>query len=195
MAIELPAKPGTRHIKYELLDFGFVQRGVGGGVTRIDRPGNRYRVTAIWPPMHPADARVFETRMARARSEGLRIPIPLLGESQGTPGRTVVDGTDSGGTVLKLRGGNPGYQFKEGYWLTLVHDGKGSAHRVNAPAAVAADGTAELAVEPPLRVFPDDGDEVNAAKPWIEGPVTALEPFEHPVTRRITLTCTIEEDS
>lgn len=195
MAVELPAKPGTRHIKYELMDFGFVQRGVGGGAVRIDRPGNRYRVTAIWPPMHPADARVFETRMARGRSEGLRIPIPLLGESQGTPGPVVVNGTDSGGTVLKLRSGNPGYRFKEGYWLTLVHAGKSSAHRVTAPVAVGAGGTVTLAVEPPLRVFPADGDAVEAARPWIEGPVTAIDPFEHPVNRRVTLSCTIEEDS
>ena len=121
--------------------------------------------------------------------------MPLLGETQGAPGSPVVDGTDSGGTTLKLKTASPGYVVKEGYWLTLVHAGVYHLHRAAAVAVVGADGKATLTVEPPLRVFPANGDAVLLARPMIEGLVTALEPYEHPVNRRIQLTATIEESA
>lgn len=190
--IELPTSPGTRHAEIEPIDMGFTQRAANGSGLRIDRPGNRYRMVIEWPPMTYDQARVFEVRLERARSEGLRYPVSLVGSTQGAPGATVVDGGDSGGTTLKLRGGNPGYLFKEGYWLTLTKSGTGYLHKVASGGKVGSDGKIVLTVEPPLRVFPADGNAVEAARPTIEGEVT-FERWQHPVNRIVSLSATIEE--
>lgn len=193
MTILLPSSPGTRHARIEPIDTGFLQRNANGAAERIERPGSRYRVTFSWPVMTPDTARPFVVRLERGRRERVRVPISLLGESQGAPGSAVVNGSDSGGTTLKLRSATPGYVFKEGYWLTLVHAEIYHLHKVSLQAIVAGDGTVTLQLEPPLRVFPADGAAVLIEQPWIEGFVVDLQPIEHPVNRRIQLTATIEE--
>ena len=192
--ITLPTVPAVRHQEVEPIDTGFTQRAVSGAALRIDRPGSRLRLHFEFPPMDPASARVFEVRLQQARSGGLRHPVSLIGGSQGLPGATVVNGTDSGGTVLKVTGGNPGYVVREGYWLNVIHAGLRYLHRVTAAATLNGSGAATLAVEPPLRIFPSNGDSVELAAPVIEGECS-FERFVHPVNRRITLAMTIEESA
>ena len=158
-----------------LLDLGFVQEYAGGGSARIDRPGNRFEIELSFPLAYGDDARVLVARLTRAKSAGLRVEYPLQGVSQGSPGAPVVDGTDSAGRTLKLRGLTVGYVAKEGYWLTLI-DGAGKyyLHLVTALASAGNDGKATLAVEPPLRVFPGDGAVVLLAKPMVEGFVSSV---------------------
>ena len=105
----------------------------------------------------------------------------------------MVNGNDSGGTVLKLAGLIPGQVVAEGYWLNLTHAGRINLHKVCSSVVVSGPGTATIAVEPPLRVFPANLDPVNLTSPMIEGLVVALEPIELPHNRRIVLTATIEE--
>lgn len=158
-----------------LLDLGFVQEYAGGGSLRVDRPGNRFEVDLAFPLASGDDARVLVARLTRAKSAGLRVEYPLQGVSQGNPGSPVVDGTDSAGRTLKLRGLTKGYMAKEGYWLTLI-DAAGNhyLHQVSALAVAASDGKAVLTVEPPLRLFPPDAAVVLLAKPLVEGYVTGV---------------------
>ena len=102
--IELPSHIVPNSALPKQVDFGFVQEAAGGAMTRIDRPGNKFEVELGFPPMKAADARIFVARLNRARGQGLRVEYPLQGQSQGNPGSPVVDGTDSAGTTLKLRG-------------------------------------------------------------------------------------------
>ena len=190
--ITLPASPAVRHCEVEPIDMGFTQRAANGAGLRIDRPGNRYRMVLEWPPLTYDQARVFEARLERARTAGLRHPVSLVGTGQGLPGAPVVNGSDSGGTTLKVRGCTAGYWFREGYWLNVEVAGVRSLHRVAADVQVGAPGTATLTVEPPLPVFPADGDTVIADAPTIEGECS-FERFVHPVNRRVTLSATIEE--
>ena len=158
-----------------MIDMGAVQESVGGTMTRIERPGNRFEVELEFPIGRGSDVRVLIARLTRAKNEGLRVEFPLQGVSQGNPGTPVVDGTDSSGRTLKLRGLTVGYQAKEGYWLSLVNStGTRYLHQVSALATADGTGKATLAVEPPLRVFPGDGWTVLLGKPEVEGLVTSV---------------------
>ena len=168
--IELPEQIVPNGAQPTLIDFGFVQESAGGAALRIERPGNRWQVELTFPAMTGDDARLLALRMARAKNEGLRVEYPLQGVSQGVPGAPVVNGSDSGGRVLKLRGLTRGYMIKEGYWLNLIgSDGARYLHLVALPVRADAAGLAVLTVEPPLRIFPGDGNLAELAKPVIEG--------------------------
>lgn len=155
----------------ELIDFGFVQRpATGAAVTRIDRPGSRWRAAFTFPPMQADRARVLIRRLTAARREGLRLRWPLNGVNQGEPGVPVVDGAVTGGATLALRGVTPGYVAKEGYWLSVI-DAAGARYLHQVAGTVAADAAGEvtLSVQPLLRCALADGAAVLLAAPEMEG--------------------------
>lgn len=181
--IELPAEHRPRSMRVIPVDYGFEQRPpLGGAIRRIDRPGNKFQVQFTFNRIEGDDARVIVNRLLRARREGLRIRLPLA-HPQGDPGAAiVVDGTDSAGTTLKLRGLVPGVRIKEGWWLTVI-DGDGVRYLHNNCTTVMADATgrATLTIEWPLRYFPADGNQVLLAAPEVEGIVTEVVAWEHEV--------------
>lgn len=193
--IELPASPAPRDVSPRLLSFDLTLRpATGAAVTLIARPGSRFAADFAFPPMMPDAARVFVARLLKAKSEGLRMPFPLLGVSQGIPGTPVVDGAGQAGTSLAVRGLNPGYVAKEGWWLSIEDaDGQHYLHVVTAPATADGTGDATLSIHPPLRSPFADGDTVHLAKPMIEGLVTSDVQWPLPVNRRVELSFTIEE--
>lgn len=161
-------------VAQQLIDFGFMQESVGGTLTRIDRPGNRWEIEVSFPALPAATAKVLQRRLVRAKTEGLRMNYPLLGQSQGSPGTPVVDGATSAGRVLKLRGMTVGYVVAEGYWLSLTDSGGTRyLHQVAAQVTVDGAGKATLTVDPPMRIIPADGNSVNLTAPQIEGLVTS----------------------
>lgn len=193
--IELPNLPGPNGASPTLIDFGMILRpATGAAVGRIDRKGSRYRVGVTYPPMKPEVADVFVSRLLRAKSEGLRIPYPLL-RSQGSPGSPVVDGAGQTGTTLNLRGLNPGYAIKEGFWLSIVDaTGQHYLHNVRSAVMVGAPGTAAISVTPELRVPFADGAAVHLAVPMIEGFVAGNEwGWAIPVNRLIAVEFEMEE--
>jgi hypothetical protein len=102
--------------------------------------------------MVPAVARVFISRLLEAKRVGrLLINFPLLGERQGSPGSPVVDGAGQAGATLKLRGLNPGYTIKEGYWLSIIDtNDQHYLHNARSMVRVGADGH-RAASPPPFR--------------------------------------------
>lgn len=173
--LELPTTPQPADVTASLLDYGMVLRPASGApALRVNRGGSRYSVQVTMPAMKADIARQFLSRLQSAKREGLRIPYPLLGVSQGSPGSPVVNGTDSAGTTLKLRGLTVGYTVKEGYWLSVTNaSGVSFLHNVRATVVVAAGGTVNLTVEPPLRSVFLDGAVVRLAAPVVEGIVTS----------------------
>jgi hypothetical protein len=193
--IELPERPSPNGASPSLIDFGMILRpATGAAAGRIDRKGSRYRVGVSYPPMKVEVADVFVARLLRAKSEGLRIPYPLL-RSQGSPGSPVVDGAGQSGTTLNLRGLNPGYAIKEGFWLSIVDaSGQHYLHNVHTPVMVGAGGTATIGITPELRVPFADGATVNLAVPMIEGFVVGNEwGWAIPVNRLIAIEFEMEE--
>ena len=195
--IELPKLPAPNSVSPALIDFGFVQRpSLGGRATRIERAGGRYRAEIGFPPMKPELARVFVSRLLRAKSEGLRIEFPLLEVSQSPCGAPVVDGAGQTGKTLAIRGLTPHYAFREGFWLTLIDgfDGARYLHNCGTTVAAGADGRATIALAEALRVPFADGASVLLARPTIEGFVTGEDwQWQIPVERLIALSVPIEE--
>jgi hypothetical protein len=199
--ITLPASPAPNGAEAELIDFGMIQRpALGARATRIDRPGNRYRVVISFPPMKSELSRVFVSRLIAAKSEGLRVKFPLLRQHQGSPGTAVVvDGAGQAGKTLAIRGLTPNYAFREGYWLSIVDDaggGDGAAYLHNCRSTVAANaaGEATIVLAEALRWPFGDGATVLLAQPVIEGFVTGEAwSWQIPVNGLIQLSVPIEE--
>lgn len=174
--ITLPAAPAPRSIEPALIDFGSVLKPpTGGKADRLNRKGNRYRALVSIPPMVAADARIFIARLLRAKTEGLRIALPLL-VPQGSPGAPVVNGAGQAGTTLNVRGLTAGYVAAEGYWLSVVDaSGQHYLHNLGASSTASGGGTAALTITPELRVPFADGATIHLAAPMIEGLVQGEE--------------------
>lgn len=170
--LTLPAGIEPASATPRLIDFGFEQEAAGGNATRIDRPGNRWEVVVQLPLLIGEQARQVTRRVQRAKSEGLRLTMPLLGVAQGTGGTPQVDGTASSGRTLNLKGMTPAYVLREGYWITLVgSDGTRYLHQVADDATVAGTGKVTATVDPPLRHVTANNDTVLIEAPTIEGRV------------------------
>lgn len=194
--IEFPAQFGPQSFVMRLMDFGGVMRPpLGGAVTRVNRLGNRYSADVSMPPLELDDGRVFVSRLIRAKTEGLRMEIPLTLGMQGVPGvAATVDGAVAGGTSLPVKGVNAGWVAKEGYWLSVVKDGQHYVHNIAAQTQADAAGDVTLTIAPELRVSLADGAVVHLAKPMIEGFVggEAAE-WEWSLAHHATISFTIEE--
>lgn len=194
--IELPADPAPNGVTPRLIDYGLTLRSpTGGSALRVDRAGSRFGAEISFPPMPAKTARVFVSRLLAAKSEGLRIEYPLLGESQGVPGAPVVDGAGQAGALLAVRGLTPFYACKEGFWLSIEDaDGQHYLHNCRATVVADASGDAAISIVPALRVPFADGATIHLAKPMIEGLVDGDEfAWQIPVNKLIALAVTIEE--
>lgn len=191
--IELPPSPQPNSMEPTLLDYGSIQRGAAS--LRVDRPGSRYMVAFTYPPMQADMARKFTARLQRAKSDGIRVPVPLLGVSQGIPGAPVVDGAGQAGKTLAVRGLTARYIAKEGFWLTIIAvDGSAYLHTVAETAVADATGKATISIEPALRAPFADGDSIELAKPYVEGFIDGESwGWSVPVERLIAVGFSLEE--
>lgn len=189
--IILPSSPAVATVEPFYVDTGLTQRPpTRATITRIDRPGSHYGAKVSYPPMPAAIASVFISRLVRAKSEGLRMPFPLTGVSQGSPGTPEVNGSGAGGILLPVTGLTGGYQWKEGYWLNVVDaDGVHHLHSISANGA----GNGVIPVWPPLRGEFPDGCLVVMDAPRIEGAITSDISWPLPSDEIVTLEFTIEE--
>ena len=194
--IELPTGVYPRSAKASLLDYGVIVRPSSGApAQRYDRLGSRYAMEFELPPMVPETARLVRARLVKAKRAGLRMPVPLPEGPQGSPGVPLVDGTDSAGTTLKLKGLTPGYMVREGYWLNVT-DAAGALylHDVAEPVRAGTDGKATVTLGIPLRCALANNAVVLLARPVIEGLLTSDVSLTDPVGRLVSgVTFTIEE--
>ncbi len=190
--IELPDFARVGSAVPTFVDAGFTQRGVGS-LSRIDRKGSRYKLACSYGPFYPEQGRVMVARLISGKSEGIRIPYPLL-IPQGSPGSPVVAGVHATGKSLAIRGLTPGYFCKEGYWLSLVKSGQHFLHNVKAGGMASAGGELTITLNEMLRDSFADGDTVNLAKPMVEGYVEGNEwQWSLAVDRVIPIEFMIEE--
>jgi hypothetical protein len=194
--ITLPTGVTARSVKASLLDFGFINRPSSGApAQRYDRLGSRYAMEFELPPLPGDVARTVKARLTVAKREGLRMPVPLMGGTQGGAGVPLVDGTDSAGTTLKLKGLTPGWFAREGFWLNVT-DASGALylHDIAEPVRVASNGKVTLTLGIPLRCALADDAAVRIANPVIEGLVTSEVGWSDPVGRVISgIAFTVEE--
>ncbi|MBZ9649994.1 hypothetical protein K9B33_20885 [Sphingobium sp. 3R8] len=169
--IILPTSPGTIDAIPRVLDFGAVlEPGSGARTQRLNRMGNRYGVAFQLPPLKNKDeGRVWVNRLVRGQQEGARIRYPLLDFNPGTPGAFVVNGSGQAGKLLNVRGGTPGYQFKEGQPFNVIVGGEYFLDFIAADVTANGSGNATITLSQMLRVEPTDGAALAIAEPMIEG--------------------------
>jgi hypothetical protein len=168
--IELPSENYPMTAAPRFIDYGFLQRGaIGSQTKRIDRKGSRYMIAVSMGPFTPTTARLLVARLISAKSEGIRIPYPLL-ESQSGCGSPLVDGAGQTGTTLALKALTAGYTCREGYWLSIEdQNGRHYLHNVKTGGRAASDGTLSIVISPELRWPFLNNAAVHLAKPYIEG--------------------------
>lgn len=194
--LTLPEWPAPNGATVTAVDRGGVLRGASA--LRVNRLGNHYRASVTYPPMNDAErARVFVSRLIRAKRQGLRLPYPLLDVDQSQCGNgVVVDGAGQAGASLALRGLSPAIVVREGFWMSVEDaDGQHYLHNVGADVLVGADGRAVVSVADTLlrRDFAD-GARVHLVKPMIEGLVEGDDAsWELAVDRNLSIAFMIEE--
>lgn len=190
--IELPDFAVRGSATPMFMDAGFTQRGVQS-LARIDRKGSRYKLACTYGPFHPDEGRVMVSRLIAAKQEGLRVAFPLL-HDQGSPGSPLTVGAFSTGRTINLDGMTPGYFCKEGYWLSLVKDGRHYLHSVRTGGRVSSTGTLTITLNEMLRDSFADNTVVHLAKPMVEGLIEGDEwSWALAVDRVIPVEFTLEE--
>lgn len=173
-------------------DAGFTQRGIQS-LERIDRKGARFKMACAYGPYPPEQGRVMVARLIAGKQEGIRIELPIL-HNQGSPGSPRLSAAVTTGKVIQLENLTPGYFCKEGYFLSLVKDGRHYLHSVRSAGMASGAGTLTVTLNEMLRnSFPDE-TPVHLAKPMIEGFVEGDEwAWSLSVDRVIPIEFAIEE--
>ncbi|RKF23380.1 hypothetical protein D6851_02600 [Altericroceibacterium spongiae] len=173
MAILLPSKPGPGPFEPQYRDFGGVMQGaLGGAAQRNNRLGNRWRIDVTMPAMQPIEAAEWSVMLPRAVRLGARYPIRQPGLALGSPGAVRVAGAGQAGDSLTLDGFTVGHAIRAGQWVSLVTNGQRYLYKFAENARIGVGGMAKLAIEPLLRVIPQDNDIAEITQPYIEGNLT-----------------------
>lgn len=190
--IELPGFATSGNFAPTFLDAGFTQRGVQS-LARINRKGGRYKIAFSYGPYVPEQARVMVSRLIAGKQEGLRLALPLL-HSQGSPGAPLLNGAVTTGREIVLDGLTPGYVCSEGFWLSLVKDGRHYLHSVGLGGTANGAGQLTLELNELLRDSFPDNTVVNLAAPMVEGLVEGDEwAWQVAVNRVVPIEFAIEE--
>lgn len=175
--IDLTALEITGGTTPRLLDWGGELTPPFGGVSqRIDRLGSRHSIDVVVPPkaMEP-DGRIWISRLKRAKQQGGIIAFPQPDFEAGAPGAPLVASAVAAGSVVPLKGLNPGYVVREGQWLSISHGGRWYIYSVDQDTMASADGTLSLLVTPMLRSQLSLNDVVRLDAPWLEGWISGNE--------------------
>ncbi len=169
--IDLPTDIGPSSASAALIDFGaFLTPPLGGPVQRVDRMGNRFRISVGMPPMLSAsDGRRWVSRLIRGKTEGARMPFPLLDFDPGAPGAPLINGAGQTGTSMIMDGFTPNYVLREGQFFSIVTGGRHHLYNVRTETIASNTGTVTLPISPMIRVAHLDNDVCHFGQPMIEG--------------------------
>ncbi len=167
---DLPDYPSPSGAEIGLMDYGsLLVPALGGPVQRVNRLGNRFRIAVTMPPMTTKTARAWIARLTMAKSEGARMPLPLLDFNAGAPGAPLINGVGQAGSTLNIDGLTPNYVFREGQTFSILTGGKHHLYMVAAETIASTLGVAALPLTTALRRQHLDNDPLHVAKPMIEG--------------------------
>ena len=169
--VDLPRAPFpvAATISWTLVDFGGTAQGpLGGSAQRVNRLGNRWKVSFTLPRMAFDDANLWQARCNRGLRLGVRWAI-LPRFSLDREGSPRVAGAGQAGATLSLDGVGASYLLRNNQPLSILTGGRRYVYKVAEPLRVGSDGTGTPEIEPPLRVEPGDNDVVEIAQPFLEG--------------------------
>ncbi|MED5546132.1 MAG: hypothetical protein VYD90_12855 [Pseudomonadota bacterium] len=154
-----------------MLEWAALMEPALGGVTqKVARVGTRFSLDFETPDMEYESAgRRTSARLQRAQREGGRVRIRQPGFKVGSPGAPLVSGAHSGGMTLLIEGATPRYAVREGQALNLIVNGRYYLYFASAPALLDGSGAGEIGLTTPMRKHMTGGENVELAKPCIEG--------------------------
>lgn len=169
--IDLPDWPTPNGADLALQDFGaFLTPALGGPVQRVNRMGSRFKISVSMPPLTSAKVgRQWVSRLVQGKSEGVRMPLPLLDFDPGLPGTVLVNGAGQTGSSLIVDGATPNYIFREGQPFSILTGGKHHLYLVRTETIANGSGQATLPISPMLRRPHADNDPCHFGEPMIEG--------------------------
>lgn len=190
--IELPSFANPNSAVPMFMDAGFTQRGVQS-IARINRKGGRYKVAFSFGPYLPAQGDIMVARLIAGKQAGLRVKYPLL-KSQGSPGTPLLNGAVTTGRIINIDGLTPGYVCGEGFWLSIVKDGRHYLHSVGIGGTANGSGQLQIELNELLRDPMPDNAVINLAQPMVEGIVEGDSwQWQLPDDELIRIEFTIEE--
>lgn len=170
MPVTLPTCPYPTDYQVLLRDFGAVLTPfLGGPEQRINRLGMRFGLRLTMPPMDADEGMVYLSRLLQGRQSTVILPWPLLDFDPGTPGAPLVSAAVESGTAIPIKGLTPGYQVKEGQFLSVIHSGRRYVYMFTADATANGSGNLSAAIFPLLRTALSTNDVIEIAQPKIEG--------------------------
>lgn len=169
-AILLPSKPALKTDSPTMLDWGGALTAPNGGATQtLLRLGTRHAIEFTIPPMKTEPlGRIWSAKLRQAKLYGALLAFGQDGFKIGACGSPVVAGAGQAGSMLLLRGFQPGYSVRYGQAFSIIHAGRRYLHFA-ADGVGSVNGTLTLPIFPMLRIIPDDGDVCEFAKPMIQG--------------------------
>ena len=169
-SVVLPTTQLPNSATPELVSFGGVLTPSGGGPSqRLNRLGDRYRLSVTLPTRITGELRVYIARLRQALTDGAILAFPQPDITIGSPGSPVVAGSGQAGSTLNLRNFTPNYALREGQFFSIIHNGRRYLHSARAQAIVSNTGTLALPITPMLRISPADGAVCEFGQPKIEG--------------------------
>jgi hypothetical protein len=190
--IELPSFANPNSAVPMFMDAGFTQRGVQS-IARINRKGGRYKVAFSFGPYLPAQGDIMVARLIAGKQAGLRVKYPLL-KSQGSPGTPLLNGAVTTGRIINIDGLTPGYVCGEGFWLSIVKDGRHYLHSVGIGGTANGSGQLQIELNELLRDPMPDNAVINLSQPMVEGIVEGDSwQWQLPDDELIRIEFTIEE--
>lgn len=190
--IDLPSFAIPSLMTPAFIDAGVTQRGIQSD-DYIPRPGGRYQVAFAFGPYTPENARVMVARLIAGKQGGVRVKIPLI-HDQVVSGTPLIDGAVITGRNITIKGLAPGNVISEGWWLSLVKNGRHYLHSVGVGGTVNGTGRVTLQLNEMLRdSFPDNA-AVSIAEPQVEGLLEGDEfSWVVPVERLVRIEFTLKE--
>ena len=169
--VDLPQRPFPvpSTISWQVVDFGGIaQSELGGAAQRINRLGNKWKVTFRLPRMNFDNANLWQARCNRGLRLGVRWAIlPRFSiDQEGVP---LVAGAGQAGSTLAVDGVARGYRLQNNQPIAILTGGRRYVHKMAEPLRIGSSGAGTLEIEPPLRIEPADDGVVEIARPHIEG--------------------------
>lgn len=170
MSVIILPQHAAADVAFEPIDFGGTLEGVlGGSDQRLNRLGNRWKMTAVIPPMSARLADEWGAALTDALHNGASFVVPEPGLPSGSPGAVLVDGAGQAGASLVVDGGTVGHVIRKGKWFSILTGGRRYLHKTTAAVRLGAGGAGTIPLVPLLRVIPADNAPVELARPRIEG--------------------------
>jgi hypothetical protein len=203
--VTLPSQPFPTDATFTLVSKSTEMSGpLGGPTQRVLRVGSRFKVDFQFAPMVYGDGRQWLARLISGEANPVAIGFPQRGFKPVSPnaaGQVVaVNGpqtsTTNTGGVLVIKNATPIFGLLSGqfFHINASVDGRRYLHQVRDDVTTAADGTATLAIQPPLRFVPADGDTLEFVEVMFEGFVTMNWNWTIEMVRRVGLKFTVTED-